>query len=266
MAVSLAERFGGEVLACDSTQVYCGFDIGTAKPTQAERRGIPHHLIDIVEPTAVFTAGEYRRQALTVLADLRSRGRLPILTAGTGLYLRALLEGLAEAPERSDTLRKRLQEGAARHGADHLHRMLRRLDPVAAARISQNDGQKLIRAVEVCLLSGKPVTDLHRAGRSSLEGYTVLKLGLNPPRAELYDRIGRRVQHMLDQGWLDEVVALIRSGTPLSAKPFEFLGYRELREHLDRRRRRRGKRSQPSHKTRVATQSASSPGFEGNPA
>ena len=235
LAISLAERFGGEVLACDSTQVYRGFDIGTAKPTQAERRGIPHHLLDIVEPSAVFTAGEYRRQALNVLADLRARGRLPILTAGTGLYLRALLEGLAEAPERSEALRGRLQESAARHGGhEYLHRMLRRLDPVTAARISRNDGQKLTRALEICLLAGKPVADVHRAGRAPLEGYAILKLGLNPPRAALYDRIGRRVLQMLDQGWLDEVAALIRNGTPLSAKPFEFLGYRELRDHFEK--------------------------------
>jgi len=234
LAVSLAERFGGEVLACDSTQVYRGFDIGTAKPTLEERRGVPHHLLDIVEPSAVFTAGEYRRQALNVLADLRSRNRLPILTAGTGLYLRALLEGLAEAPERSDALRARLQESAERHGGNqYLHRMLRRLDPVTAARISPNDTQKLIRALEICLLAGKPVADVHRAGRAPLEGYAILKLGLNPPRAALYDRIGLRVQQMLDQGWLEEVAALLRNGTPLSAKPFEFLGYRELRDHLE---------------------------------
>ena len=195
--------------------------------------GIPHHLIDLVEPSAVFTAGEYRRRALAVLADLRSRGRLPILTAGTGLYLRALLEGLADAPERSDALRGRLQASAARRGRGHLHRMLRRLDPAAAARISPNDGQKLIRALEICLLAGKPVNDVHRAGRDRLEGYAVVKIGLNPPRAALYERIGRRVHAMLERGWLAEVAALIESGAPLSAKPFEFIGYRELRDHLE---------------------------------
>ena len=240
LAVSLAERFGGEVLACDSTQVYRGFDIGTGKPTPQERRGIPHHLLDLVEPSAVFTAGEYRRHALAALADMQIRGRLPILTAGTGLYLRALLEGLADAPKRSDALRSRLQTSVARRGAGHLHRMLRRLDPVAAARISANDGQKLIRAVEICLLAGKPVTDVHRAGRASLEGYAVLKLGLNPPRAELYERIGRRVSGMLERGWLNEVSALIDSGTPLSAKPFEFIGYRELYDRSKQNQRKHG--------------------------
>ena len=234
LAVSLAERFGGEVLACDSTQVYRGFDIGTGKPTAEERRGIPHHLIDLVEPSALFTAGEYRRQALAALASLEARGRLPILTAGTGLYLRALLDGLADAPERSDALRERLQARAARKGLGHLHRMLRRLDPAAAARISANDGQKLIRALEICLLAGKPVTDVHRAGRVRLEGYAVVKVGLNPPRPALYERIGRRVRGMLERGWLAEVSALVGSGSPRAAKPFEFIGYRELRDHLER--------------------------------
>jgi tRNA dimethylallyltransferase len=233
LAVSLAERFGGEVLACDSTQVYRGFDIGTAKPTREERHGIPHHLIDLVDPSAIFTAGEYRRQALAALADLQTRGRLPILTAGTGLYLRALLEGLADAPERSNALRERLQKSAERRGLGYLHRMLRRLDSVAASRISQNDHQKLIRALEICLLAGKPVTDVYGAGRARLEGYAVLKLGLNPPRAALYERISRRVQTMLDRAWLDEVSELAKNGTPLSAKPFEFLGYRQLSGHLE---------------------------------
>ena len=233
LAVSLAERFGGEVLACDSTQVYRGFDVGTGKPTRDERRGIPHHLIDLVEPSSIFTAGEYRRHALAALADVRARGRVPILTAGTGLYLRALLEGLADAPERSDALRGRLQASVARRGPGYLHRMLRRFDPVAAARISSSDGQKLIRALEICLLAGKPVTDVHRAGRARLEGYAVLKLGLNPLRAALYERIGRRVSGMLERGWLNEVSALIDGGTPLSAKPFEFIGYRELHDRQE---------------------------------
>jgi tRNA dimethylallyltransferase len=144
--------------------------------------------------------------------------------------LRALLEGLADAPERSDALRSRLQASVARRGPGHLHRMLRRLDPVAAARISSNDGQKLIRALEICLLAGRPVTDVHRAGRAPLEGYAVFKLGLNPPRTELYERIGLRVRGMLERGWLAEVAALLDSGTPLSAKPFEFIGYRELHD------------------------------------
>jgi tRNA dimethylallyltransferase len=233
LAVRLAERFSGAVIACDSTQVYRGFDIGTAKPTAEEQRGVAHYMMDLLDPAESFTAGEYRRRALVTLADLRSRGRLPIFTVGTGLYLRALLEGLADAPERSEPLRARLQASAARRGREHLHRMLRRLDPAAAARISPNDGQKVMRALEVCLLAGKPLTEVHRAGRDRLVGYAPIKLGLNPPRPALYERIERRVHRMLERGWREEVAALVASGAPRSAKPFEFIGYRELRAHLE---------------------------------
>jgi tRNA dimethylallyltransferase len=232
LAVRIARQFHGEVIACDSTQVYRGLDIGTAKPTPAEQSGIPHHMMDLVEPDALFTAGEYRRRALVLLADLRRRGRLPVFTAGTGLYLRALLEGLADAPERSEKLRARLSESARRHGQPHLHRMLRRLDPAAASRISPNDTQKLIRALEMCLLAGRPLTEIHRAGREPLQGFVPVKIGLHPPREALHERIARRVQEMLERGWLAEVAALIARGTAVSAKPFEFIGYRELRAHL----------------------------------
>lgn len=233
LAVGLAEKLGGEVIACDSTQVYRGFDIGTAKPSAAERRDIPHHLMDLVSLEEVFTAGEYRRRALEVLADLRRRHRLPIFTVGTGLYFRALMEGLADAPTRSDRLRARLDATGAKRGSAHLHKILRRLDPVAAERISPNDRQKLVRAVEVCLLAGRPLSELHRAGRHGLQGYAALKIGLNPPRQALYERIERRVHLMLDQGWTEEVAALIAEGAPKTAKPFEFIGYRELCAHAE---------------------------------
>jgi tRNA dimethylallyltransferase len=192
LAIALAEKLGGEVIACDSTQVYRGFDIGTAKPFAAERRGIPHHMVDVVSPSEVFTAGDYRNRAAEVLAELQSRRRLPVFTVGTGLYFRALMEGLADAPPRSDSLRARLNAMQARRGAASLHRLLRRLDPSAAARISSNDHQKLVRALEVCLLAGKPLSEVHRAGRRGLQGYTALKVGLNPPRQALYQRIERR--------------------------------------------------------------------------
>jgi tRNA dimethylallyltransferase len=233
LAVWLAERFGGEVVACDSTQIYRGFDIGTAKPAPEERRGVPHHMLDLVAPEEVFTAGEYRRRALELLAALRTRGRLPVFTVGTGLYLRALLEGLAEAPLRSEALRARLHRSAARRGSAHLHALLRRLDPAAAMRISRNDRQKLVRALEVCLLAGRSLTEVHRAGRVALQGYAPLKIGLGPPRAALYRRIEQRVHRMLERGWLDEVAALLEGGTSASAKPFQFIGYRELRAHLE---------------------------------
>ena len=233
LAIALAEKLGGEVIACDSTQVYRGFDIGTAKPSAAERRAVPHHMIDLVSPTEVFTAGEYRKRAVEVLADLRGRDRLPIFTVGTGLYFRALLEGLADAPTRSQRLRARLGVIGAKRGHVHLHKILQRLDAAAAERISPNDQQKLVRALEVCLLAGKPLTELQRAGRQGLQGYIALKIGLNPPRQALYERIEKRAHLMLDRGWSKEVAALIAEGAPTNGKPFEFIGYRELRDQVE---------------------------------
>ena len=232
LAIQLARRLNGEVLVCDSTQVYRHFDIGTAKVPLAEQEGIAHHLVDLVEPDELFTAGEYRRQALMVLTEVSQRGKLPILTAGTGLYLRALLEGLADAPERSEELRARLRAKAQLHGADYLHRTLARLDPEIARRIAPRDTQKVIRAIEMRILAGKPVGEIHRAGRNSLEGYHVQKIGLSPPRAALYARIDARTVAMLSGGWLDEVRRLSSSGIPPDAKPFQFIGYPELLAHL----------------------------------
>jgi tRNA dimethylallyltransferase len=229
LAIWLAERLGGEIVACDSTQLYRGFDIGTAKPTAAERRGIPHHLIDVLDAGEKATAGGYRQMALTVLQELRRRERVPILTVGTGLYLRALLEGLAESPERSEQLRERLRLSAAEHGPGHLHKVLKHLDAQAARKIASADRQKLIRAIEVCLLAKKPLSEVHASGRTPLEGWRVLKLGLMPSRELLYKRIERRTDAMLAQGWLAEVRALISGGLPECAKPFDFIGYRELR-------------------------------------
>jgi tRNA dimethylallyltransferase len=191
--------------------------------------------MDLAEPNEVFTAGEYRRRALVVLEELGRRGRLPILTAGTGLYLRALLEGLADAPERSAELRERLAATAARLGPTYLHRLLRRLDPPSAARISPNDTQKLIRAIEICLVAGKPLSQVHHAGREPLQGYAPVKIGIAPPRELLHRRIEQRVQEMIDRGWLAEVAALLQRDASFSAKPLEFIGYRELREHLQGR-------------------------------
>ena len=233
LAVALARKLKGDVLACDSTQVYRGFDIGTAKPTLEERAGVPHHLLDLVDPSFPFTAGEYRARAVAVLEDLRQPARLPILTVGTGLYLRALLEGLADAPARSEELRARLEAGANAHSLQYLHRVLRRLDPEAALRIGSRDRPKMIRAIEVCLLTGRSLTEVHRSGRTPLEGYHPIKIGLEPPRAALYDRIERRVHTMLDRGWLQEVAGLVRSGVPQNSKPFDFIGYSELRAHLE---------------------------------
>lgn len=232
LGVWLAERLGGEVLACDSAQLYRGLDIGTGKPRAAECRGIAHHLIDVLEPDENATAGAYRQMAMAVLETLRKRLCLPVFTAGTGLYLRALLEGLADAPQRSEELRARLRTIAREHRAGHLHRLLERLDQEAAARIRPADEQKVIRAVEVCLLAKKPLSQVHRMGRWPLAGWRVLKIGLQPPREALYQRIHARIQAMLEQGWIEEVRALVERGAAQNAKVFDFIGYRELRAVL----------------------------------
>jgi tRNA dimethylallyltransferase len=232
LGIDLAERLGGEILVCDSTQVYRHFDIGTGKVPVAEQRSIPHHLVDLVEPDEVFTAGEFRRRAIDVLDDLRRRSKLPIITAGTGLYLRALLEGLADAPERSEELRARLRARAAKHGPLHLHRVLARLDKEAAARIAPRDAQKIIRAIEIRQLAGKSVGEVHRRGRSALAGFEIRKIGLQPSRDALYARINARVESMIAAGWANEVRGLIARGVPADAKPFQFIGYSDLREAL----------------------------------
>jgi tRNA dimethylallyltransferase len=234
LGVWLAEQFGGEVLACDSTQLYRGFDIGTAKPGTAERRGVPHHLIDALTPVEDATAGGYRQMALAVLADLRGWGRLPVLTVGTGLYLRALLEGLADVPQRSQELRERLRASAEEHSPGYLHRLLKRLDPETSRKIASADEQKLIRAIEVCVLARRPVSEVHRTGRTPLAGWRALKIGLMPRREVLYERIHARTEVMLEHGWIEEVRGLMASGLPENAKPFDFIGYRELREVLRR--------------------------------
>jgi tRNA dimethylallyltransferase len=227
--VWLAKRLGGEVVACDSTQLYRGFDIGTAKPSGSERLGVPHRLMDVLIPTQESTAGGYRQLALTVLDDLRNRQRLPVFTVGTGLYLRTLLEGLAEVPQRSEKLRERLRASADENPSGYLHRVLKRLDAEAAKNISAGDEQKLIRAIEVCLLARKPISEVHRSGRKPLEGWRVLKIGLTPPREQLHARIQARTEAMLARGWIEEVQKLLESGLNENAKPFDFLGYRELR-------------------------------------
>ena len=229
LGVWLAERLDGEVVACDSTQLYRGFDIGTAKPRLEERRGVAHHLIDVLEPEQASTAGDYRQLALKVLEDVRQRARVPVLTVGTGLYLRALLEGLAAMPPRSEELRERLRASAAEHPGGYLHRILRRLDAESAGKIAANDEQKLIRAIEICVLTKRPISELHRSGRAPLAGWRPLKIGLMPSREALYERVHARTETMLTSGWLEEVRGLLARGLADNAKPFDFIGYRELR-------------------------------------
>jgi tRNA dimethylallyltransferase len=228
LAVWLARQLRGEVVACDSTQLYRGFDIGTAKPSMEERQGVAHHLLDLLDVTEEATAGGYRERAIAVLAALREKNVLPILTVGTGLYLRVLLEGLAEVPLRSEELRERLRAKAAKGRTGHLHRILRRLDPATANRIDAADEQKLIRVVEVCLLTKKPLSELYQGGRKPLEGWQPIKVGLLPERDALYKSVQARADMMLQRGWLEEVRGLMASGLPINAKPFAFIGYREL--------------------------------------
>jgi tRNA dimethylallyltransferase len=232
LGVWLAEQLGGEVVACDSTQLYRGFDIGTAKPSLAERRGISHHLIDVLDAAQEATAGGYRQMAEAVLDELRRRGRLPVFTVGTGLYLRALVDGLAVVPQRSEEIRVRLRASAAEHGAGYLHRVLERMDAEAAQKIAFADEQKLIRAIEVCMLTQKPLSEVHRTGRVPLEGWRTIKIGLVPEREKMKQRIHARTEAMLAAGWEREVKELMASGLPEDAKPFDFIGYRELRAVL----------------------------------
>jgi tRNA dimethylallyltransferase len=229
LALVLAEWLNGEVVNYDSVQLYRRFDVGSGKLPPAARRGVAHHLLDCLEPADVFTAGDYRREAGKVLADLRGRGKLPIFVGGTGLYLRALLMGLFEGPVRSEALRERLRALADRRGREFLHRLLVRLDAPAAARIQPRDTQKLIRALEVCILARQPLSALQARGRAGLKGYRVTKLGLNPLRAQLYYRINRRVEHMFEAGLIEETQALLRHPDAARIKPLGALGYRQAR-------------------------------------
>lgn len=217
LAAVLAGRLGGEIVNYDSLQIYRGLDIGTAKSVPQNVRS---HLFDILDPTESFSAGEYARRARDVLAQVKG---LPVFVGGTGFYLRALLEGLFPGPRRNEELRQRFE----RRTSDRLHRLLRRLDTAAAARIHQNDKAKLIRALEVCLQARRPMSELWTEGRPRLEGYTVFKIGLNPPREVLYERINTRVVRMFDGGLIAEVRGLLDHGVPENAKPFESVGYAE---------------------------------------
>jgi tRNA dimethylallyltransferase len=232
LALAVAERFAGEIINCDSVQVYRGFDIGSGKLPAEERRGLPHHLLDILEPGEVFTAGDYRRAALNALQGIRQRGKLPVLVGGTGLYLRALLLGLFEGPPRSDALRARLREMAARRGRGFLHRLLARLDPDRAGQIKRQDTQKIIRAIEVCLLARQPMSRLLEGGRRGLSGFRVYKIGLDPPRRLLYQRIDRRVEQMFAAGLLEETRAMLARPDAARLKPLEAVGYRQACEAL----------------------------------
>jgi tRNA dimethylallyltransferase len=231
LSLALAERFDGEIVNCDSVAMYREFEIGTARPSLSERARVPHHLLDFVDPTSCMTAGEYARQARVLLEEIRSRGSLPIVVGGTGLYLRALLEGLFPGPPRSEDLRARLRQRAHQKGSTYLHRVLRRLDAAAAAKIHANDTAKLIRAIEVCLSSRQPMTEGWKQGRTSLPGFRVLRLGLNPGRDPLYQRINRRAQQIFAAGLIEETERLLAKYGD-AAWPLRSLGYQQVVQTL----------------------------------
>ncbi|HVP54535.1 MAG TPA: tRNA (adenosine(37)-N6)-dimethylallyltransferase MiaA [Candidatus Eisenbacteria bacterium] len=234
LALHVAEQFSGEIVSCDSVAVYRDFEIGTAKPSRADRARVPHHLIDVAAPGDPFTAGEYARQARVVLHATVERGHLPIVVGGTGLYLRALLEGLFPGPQRSEELRERLRSRASERGSGYLHRLLRRLDPAAAAKIHANDAPKLVRAIEVCIASRGPMSELLRErGRDPIRGFRILRLGLNPPREQLYVRINRRAVQMFAEGLIAETQSLLqRFGDTRTITPIHSLGYQQALQFL----------------------------------
>lgn len=229
LALSLAEEFDGEIVNCDSVQLYRFLDIGSAKTPPHLRRGIPHHLIDVLNPDEHYTAGDYSRAARSVLDEITARGRLPVVVGGTGFYLRALLEGLSEGPVRDEALRSRL----LRRNQTTLHRMLRRFDPAAAARIHPNDVSKLVRALEVCILSRQPVTQLFQTNPSrKLEGFRVIKVSLDPDREALAERINQRSRQMFVDGLAGEVRGILDRGYASSSKALMSIGYREALLHV----------------------------------
>jgi tRNA dimethylallyltransferase len=232
LALSVAARFAGEVVNCDSLQVYRYFDVGTAKLPPEARQGITHHLIDILDPDQVFTAGDYARLGRIGLDEISTRGHLPVVAGGTGFYLRALIDGLAPGPQRDQALRDRLA-ARERRKSGSLHRLLRRFDPEAAGRIHPRDLPKITRALEVCLVTRRPVTELFEHGRDALGGYGILKIGLSPPREQLYEKLDRRTRQMFETGLIEEVRGILSRGFAAAVKPFESHGYRQAVQFLN---------------------------------
>jgi tRNA dimethylallyltransferase len=227
LALALARERGGEIVCCDSLQVYRGLDIGSAKATPEERAAVPHHLLDLVDPDEPFSAAEYSRRARAALGEIGGRGRLAVVAGGTGLYLRALLHGLFEGPSRDEALRGRLERIAERRGEARLHRMLAAVDPEAAARIAPRDRLRVVRALEVFRSTRRPISEHHRAGALPLRGHDVLVIGLEPPREALREAVERRTADMMARGLVDEVKRLMDRGYSKDLRPLRAIGYRQ---------------------------------------
>jgi tRNA dimethylallyltransferase len=232
LALAMAERYDGEIVNCDSTAVYRGFDIGTDKVVPDDRRGIPHHLIDIADPTEEYTAAQYARDASAAIRDIHARGRLPLLVGGTGFYYRALTRGLFPGPGRDAELRRRLESIAERREVTFLHRMLRKVDPESAVRIQPRDLKRIVRALEVFILTGRPLTSHFASTASPIPDVDVLALALRLPAAQTSERVTRRVDEQFRRGLLDEIRTLLDSGISEAARPFGGLVYRQALEHL----------------------------------
>jgi tRNA dimethylallyltransferase len=246
LGLAVAERFGGEIINCDSTAVYRGFDIGTDKVAPADRRGVPHHLIDIAEPTDDYTAAQYARDAAAVIRAVHARGRLPVLVGGTGFYYRALTRGLFPGPGRDGALRHRLESIAERRGAPFLHHMLRKVDPPSAVRIQPRDLKRLVRALEVFFLTGRALTAHFSDTTSPIPDVDVTAVALRLPAAHISERVTRRVDEQFARGLLDEIRTLLARGIPEDARPFGGLVYRQALEHL------RGVRDEASTRALIA--------------
>jgi tRNA dimethylallyltransferase len=232
LGLALAERFGGEIINCDSTAVYRGFDIGTDKLSVEQRRGIPHHLIDVADPTEVYTAARFARDAERAIRDIHARGRLPILVGGTGFYYRALTRGLFPGPAANDLMRARLDRIADRRGPERLHRLLRRVDAASASRIMPRDRKRLVRALEVYFSTGRPLTAHFADTRSLIADCEIVSLALRIPAALTAERVARRVDEQFARGIVDEVRGLLARGIPAGARPFGGLVYRQVMEML----------------------------------
>ena len=232
LALALAARYDGEIVNCDSTAVYRGFDIGTDKVAEADRRGIPHHLIDIAEPTGEYTAAQYARDASAAIREIQARGRLPFVVGGTGLYYRALTRGLFPGPGSNPPLRTRLESIAARRGVPFLHRMLARVDPVSARRIQERDLKRMVRALEVYSMTGRTLTAHFEETASPICDMTIVPVALRLPAADTSLRVTRRVDEQFERGVLAEIRTLLARGVPETARPFGGLVYRQAIEHL----------------------------------